>query len=170
MQRQSLQKMRNLPKNLTRLLTGRWPSRWLVWRWLTGLALAGAGLIVAQSFTATGLAEPCKANCGSRQIQFVPGERIQISVINRTSSLVQVEQIYGTSPIALLPSQEIAVDPNFGTRPNASVVFWDETDLPIRVMLFRPQPNQLRIEILSGGRPPGDRAVYIEDDGKVRIF
>ncbi len=131
----------------------------------------GASLIVgATALLQPGIAQPCTSNCDSRQIQFTPGEKIQVSVVNRTSSLVQVEQIYGTSPIALLPSQEIAVDPNFGTRPNASVIVWDETDLPLKVRLFRPAPNSLRIEVLPGGRPPGDRSVYIEDDGKVRIF
>lgn len=117
-----------------------------------------------------GLAQRCTVNCGSRQIQFTPGERIRIFVVNRTSSLVQVEQIYGTKPIALLPSQAVEVDPNFGTTPNASLVFWDETTLPIRAVLFRPEPNSLRIEILPGGRPPGDRSVYIENDGKVKVF
>lgn len=115
-------------------------------------------------------AQSCTINCSSRQIQFTPGQRLRIFVVNRTSSLVQLEQVYGTDPIALLPSQEIEVDPNFGTRPNASLLFWDETSLPLRAILFRPEKNQLRVEILPGGRPPGDRSVYVEDDGKVRIF
>jgi hypothetical protein len=131
----------------------------------------GAGLVIGLGHVVLpGLAKPCTANCSSRQIQFTPGERIQVSVVNRTSSLVQVEQIYGTNPIALLPDQEVAVDPNFGTRPNASVVVWDETDLPLQVRLFRPETNSLRIEVVPGGRPPGDRSIYIEDDGKVKIF
>jgi len=160
-------KMRNLPKYAARL------PRNLIQRFAIAavLIVIGASLVIAaQSLTSASLAKPCLANCGSRQIQFTPGDRIQISVINRTSSLVQIEQIYGTSPIALLPDQEIAVDPNFGTRPNASLVFWDETDLPLRVLLFRPATKQLRIELRPGGRPPGDRSVYIEDDGKVKIF
>ncbi|MFM7424516.1 MAG: hypothetical protein ACKO7W_05905 [Elainella sp.] len=140
-------------------------------RFAIGLAALGAGLVVGTSgLLQPGLAQPCTSNCGSRQIQFTPGERVRVSVVNRTSSLVQVEQIYGTSPVALLPSQEIEVDPNFGTRPNASLVVWDETDLPLKVRLFRPTANSLRIEVLPGGRPPGDRSIYIEDDGKVRIF
>jgi len=162
--------MRNLPKyaaHLPRTLTHRLVVGTAIG---TVLIVAGVSLTVALSLTSASLAKPCITNCGSRQIQFTPGERIQISVINRTSSLVQVEQIYGTSPIALLPDQEIAVDPNFGTRPNASLVFWDETDLPLRVLLSRPGTNQLRIELRPGGRPPGDRSVYIEDDGKVKIF
>lgn len=115
-------------------------------------------------------AQFCTVNCGSRQIQFTPGQSIRIFVVNRTSSLVQIEQIYGTDPIALLPNQEVEVDPNFGTRPNASLIFWDETTLPLRTVLSRPDKNILRVEIRPGGRPPGDRSIYVEDDGKVRIF
>lgn len=151
------------------------PKRSATWAAMTGIGFAvGLGTIALPTFSLlTPLptwAQRCTTNCGSRQIQFTPGERIRVLVVNRTSSLVQIEQIYGTNPIALLPSQEIEVDPNFGTRPNASVVLWDETELPIRVVLFRPDTNMLRIEVFPGGRPPGDRSVYIEDDGKVRIF
>jgi hypothetical protein len=158
-------KMRNMPKYAAHLpikLTQRFAVSAV-------LAVVGASVIIAQSLTSAGFAKPCLANCSSRQIQFTPGQRIQISVINRTSSLLQVEQIYGTPPLPLPPDQEVAVDPNFGTRPNASIVFWGEA-LPLRVELFRPAPNQLRIEILAGSQPPGDRSVYIEDDGKVKIF
>ena len=117
-----------------------------------------------------GMAQTCQANCGSRQIQFTPGQRIRLQMVNQTSSLVQVEQVFTTDPVPLLPGQELEIDPNFGTEPNVSVVFWDETSLPIRAVLFRPAPNTLRIEIRPGGRPPGDRSIYIENDGKVAIF
>lgn len=132
--------------------------------------VAGISILGLSSLNSPSWAQFCTVNCGSKQIQFTPGERIQVRVANRTSSLIQIEQIYGTEPIALLPDQEIEVDSNFGTRPNHSLVFWDETKLPIRALLFRPQPNTLRIEIYPGGRPPGDRSIYIEDDGKVRIY
>ncbi len=133
----------------------------------TVLGLSVAGLLGS---TLPASAQFCTVNCSSRQIQFTPGQLIRIFVVNRTDSLVQIEQVYGTDPIALLPNQEVEVDPNFGTRPNASLVFWDETTLPLRTILSRPDKNVLRVEILPGERPPGDRSVYVEDDGKVRIF
>ena len=132
--------------------------------------VAGVSILGLLNLNAPSWAQRCTVNCSSKQIQFTPGQRIRVLVANRTSSLVQIEQIYGTEPIALLPDQEIEVDPDFGTSPNASLVFWDETDLPIRALLFRPETNTLRVEIYPGGRPPGDRSVYIEDDGKVRIY
>lgn len=144
------------------------------WLWQTCLRsihfALGFSIIGAFAIATPSLARDCTTNCLSRQIQFTPGQKVRVWVVNRTSSLVQIEQIYGTDPIALLPNQTVEVDPNFGTRPNASLVFWDETTLPLRALLFRPETNLLRIEILPGGRPPGDRSVYIEDDGKVRIF
>jgi hypothetical protein len=89
---------------------------------------------------------------------------------NRTSSLVQVEQVFQTSPISLIPGQEFELDSQFGTQPNTSIVFWDETSLPVRAVLSRPETDILRVEILPGGNPPGDRSIYIENDGKVAIF
>lgn len=137
----------------------------------TQVLALGTSLALGLSFLISdALAQRCTVNCSSRQIQYIPGEKIRIFVVNQTSSLVQIEQLVGTSPIALLPSQEIEVNPNFGTRPNASLVFWDDTSLPLRVVLSRPETNMLRVQILPGGRPPGDRSVYIENDGKVRIF
>lgn len=122
------------------------------------------------AYPRSGVAQTCQANCGSRQIQFTPGQRIRLQMVNQTSSLVQVEQVFQTNPVPLVPGQELEIDPNFGTEPNVSVVFWDQTSLPIRAILFRPEPTTLRIEIRPGGRPPGDRSVYIENDGKVAIF
>lgn len=143
------------------------PEHAITWIYLTVIVSLVTGLSIGSPPVR---AQRCTVNCGSRQIQFTPGERIRILVVNRTSSLVQVEHIYGTDPIALLPSQEVEVNPNFGTQPNASLLIWDETRLPLRAVLFRPETNLLRIEVLPGGRPPGDRSVYIENDGKVRIF
>jgi hypothetical protein len=91
-------------------------------------------------------------------------------MVNQTAGLVLVEQVVRTSPVPVLPGQRLELDPTFGTEPNVSVVFWDETSLPVVAILFRPNPNTLRIEIRPGGRPPGDRSVYIENDGKVSIL
>jgi hypothetical protein len=116
------------------------------------------------------LAQNCTVRCGSRQIQFIPGQRVRLQMVNHTSSLVQIEQLSETDPVPLLPSQELEVNSYFGTEPNTSVVFWDETSLPVKAVLFRPETNILRIEIFPGGRPPGDRSVYIENDGHVKLF
>lgn len=115
------------------------------------------------------IAQTCTANCGSRQIQFTPGQPIRLQMVNRTNSLIQIQQVSMTDSIPLLPGSEVEVDSRFGTEPNVSVVFWDVTSLAVKAVLFRPEPDVLRIELLPG-RAPGDRSVYVENDGKVRIF
>ncbi len=115
------------------------------------------------------LAQTCTVGCGSRQVQFVPGQRIRLEMINRTASLVQVEKVFGTDSVPLLPGQELQIDYNTSTTPNLSVVFWDATALSLRAVLARPSQDTLRIELLPGGAF-GDRSVYILNDGYVAIY
>lgn len=145
-------------------------------RWIVGLrsfaVLVGCVGIVGhtgQGITPPAIAQTCTENCGSRQIQFTPGQSIRLEMVNRTSSLIQVQQLPLTDTIALPPGAEVQVSSNFGTEPNVSVIFWDVTSLAVKASLFRPEPDLLRIELLPGAAP-GDRSIYIENDGKVRIF
>lgn len=145
-----------------------------VCRWRIGILLSllgGSGLLLLQ---AASVAMPiriaqCTANCSSRQIQFTPGQPVRLQMANRTASLVQIQQRPLTDTIALTPGAEVEISSNFGTEPNLSVIFWDEMALGIRAILFRPEPNVLRIELVPGVAP-GDRSVYIENDGRVRLF
>ena len=56
------------------------------------------------------------------------------------------------------------------TDPNFSVVFWDAIGLPLKVNILKPDARTLRIEVRPGGSPPGDRSVYLKDDGRVTIL
>lgn len=114
-------------------------------------------------------AQTCASNCGTRPLQFTPGQAIRLQVANHTSGLVQVEQVSLTDTIPLPPGAEVEVMSHFGTEPNTSVLFWDETSLAVKAVPSRPEPTVLRIELLPGAAP-GDRAVYMEDDGRVRVF
>lgn len=137
---------------------------------LLGLGGLWAGLFSALPGKQPAAAQTCTARCGSRQIQFTPGQRIRIQVVNRTPYAVQVEHIAGTEAVLLAPDAVLNGDPHFGTRPNASIVFWEDTALPVRAILFRPESNALQIELVPGRYGPGDRTVYINDDGRVVIF
>ncbi|MBE9179840.1 hypothetical protein IQ268_14815 [Oculatella sp. LEGE 06141] len=134
------------------------------------IALGTTVWLIAPADLSGLLAQTCATNCVAQQIQFTPGQPIRLEMVNHTSSLVQVEQIVRTNPIPLLPGQALEIDSSFGTAPNTSVVFWDETALSIRAQLVRPNERTLRIEIFPGGQPPGDRSVYIQNDGKVAVF
>lgn len=115
------------------------------------------------------LAQTCTANCSSRQMQFTPGQAIRLQVVNQTDSLVQVQQVPLTDLIPLSPGSEMEVNSNFGTTPNLSVLFWDDTSLAVRAVLSRPEPDLLRVE-LRPASAPGDRSIYVENDGRVRVF
>lgn len=110
------------------------------------------------------------ATCKQERVQFTPGQRINIQVVNRTFSLVQLEKVFGTDAIPLRPGQEVQFDRGGSTDPNVSIVFWDATALPLQVRLSKIDAQTLRIELRPGGRPPGDRTVYIRDDGRVLIY
>jgi hypothetical protein len=110
------------------------------------------------------------AACKAQRVEFTPGQRITIQVVNQTSSLVQVEKIFGTDAIPLRPGQEIQFERGGSTDPNVSIVFWDVTSLPLQARLSKRGTQTLRIELRPGGRPPGDRSLYIRDNGRVLVY
>ena len=123
-----------------------------------GDRIATAGTCVAAS------------SCRRQPIQFTPGQRITVEVINLTQNVVQLQKINGTEPVALRPGQVMSFVRGGRTDPNFSVVLWHEKEVPLKVNLLKPEAKKLRIEVRPGGRPPGDRTVYLQDDGRVAIF
>ena len=116
-------------------------------------------------------ARTCKNNCPAPVLQFTPGQRITVQVVNRAENRVEVEKVLGTKPISVAPGQQIEFERGGSTDPNLSVVFWDNTALALKSSLSKPNPNTLRIELKSERRyPPGDRSVYIRNDGRVDVF
>ncbi|MEB3179099.1 MAG: hypothetical protein VKL59_08745 [Nostocaceae cyanobacterium] len=109
-------------------------------------------------------------NCPPRSLQFTPGQRVRLLVVNTTSSLVQLQKVYGTDPIPLRPGQELVLNQGDGTQPNISLIFWDATGLPLQTNLSKPDDTTLRIELRPGGRPPGDRSIYILNDGHIKVY
>ncbi len=122
------------------------------------------------TFPSTTLAGTCASKCGAHPIQFQPGDRIRLEVVNHTSNLVKIQRIQGIEPVPLLPGQELDLDQANGTTPNLSLIFWDATGLSIHTIVSQPKAKTLRVEIRPGGRPPGDRSIYIQNDGRVNIL
>ncbi len=136
-----------------------------------GITLITCSLLVSQMGTiAPTLAGTCASSCGPKPIQFVPGRPVNLEVFNRTSSIVLVQRVQGTDPIPMQPGQRLQFNWWGGTRPNISMVFWDPTSLPLLTRIAQPNPQTLQVEILPGGRPPGDRSIYLRDDGRVIVF
>lgn len=135
------------------------------------VALVAATILVASvDHSRTTLAGTCASNCGTRPVQFTPGQRIRLQVINRTSNLVKLEKLQGTEPISLRPGQQLQLDQGDGTQPNVSLVFWDETGSPLQANVSKPNVATLKLEIRPGRRYPGDRSLYILNDGRVNVF
>lgn len=116
------------------------------------------------------IAGTCASDCGPKPLQFIPGQQIKLQVINRTASIIEIQKVYGTDPVALRPGQEITIDQWGGTAPNISLLFWDVTGLPLKVLTQKPDGETLRLELRPGGRPPGDRSVYVLNDGRVAVY
>jgi hypothetical protein len=116
------------------------------------------------------LAGTCASKCPPKPLQFIPGQSITVEVVNQTASLVEFQKVYGTNSVPMRPGQSLRFERGGGTDPNISVFFWDVTALPLAARLSQPDPQTLRIELRPGGRPPGDRSVYVLNDGRVAIF
>jgi hypothetical protein len=113
------------------------------------------------------LAGTCASKCGRSPIQFTPGQRIRIKVINSTLYVINLEKLHRTDSISLRPGQELQLEQGDGSEPNISLVFWDENGSPLQAFLSKPDFATLRVEIRPGRLTNGDRSVYIRDDGRV---
>jgi len=134
--------------------------------------LAATALFVSISPEFPVIARSCVAatSCGRQPIQFVPGQRITVEVANFTESVVRLQQVSSTDPVSISPGQVRSFVRGGTTEPNFSLVMWDAIGLPLRVNLVKVAARKLRIEVRPGGRPPGDRTVYLKDDGRVTVF
>jgi hypothetical protein len=135
--------------------------------------LAATALFVSinlPNYPATARSCVAATSCGQQPIRFVPGQRITVEVANLTQSVVQLQQVAGTDPLSISPGQVRSFVRGGTTEPNFSLVMWDAIGLPLRVNLLKPSTKKLRVEVRPGGRPPGERTVYLKDDGRVSVF
>ena len=113
------------------------------------------------------LAAPCTTNCGSGQIQFTPGDRITVQVVNVGSRPLSLEQPPVLGPRLLYTGNTVEMQVGWTTQPNPSFFFWSQDRLPVRARLSRPAPNTLRVEVFNAPSEPSNRSVMIEADGRV---
>lgn len=139
---------------------------------LPAALLASALLLNQTASTQLAQARTCAgANCGPQPVQFVPGQRITVEVANLTDSILELQQVEGTNRVAISPGQVLSLIRGGTTeKPNFSLVLWDVQGLSLRVKVLKPEARVLRVEVRPGGRPPGDRTVYLRDDGRVAVF
>ncbi|BAZ48318.1 hypothetical protein NIES4103_09260 [Nostoc sp. NIES-4103] len=132
--------------------------------------IAATVLVVSTNNSNISLAGTCASKCGPKPIQFTPGKYIRIQVVNKTPHLIQLQKPSGTNTIALKAGQELQMEQIEGTEPNTSLVFWNEDGFSLQAMISKPDFGTLRVELRPNWRYPGDRSLYIMDDGKVNIL
>jgi hypothetical protein len=140
-------------------------SKW--WIALVGMTIFSTQLLHSNP----GMARSCANNCPPPVLQFTPGQKIRVQVINRSENPVQIEKVFGNAPALVNQGQQIEFARGGSSDPNLSVIFWDVTSLALKSRVSKPKPDLLLIELKSEKRyPPGDRSIYIRNDGRVEVF
>lgn len=134
-----------------------------------GLCLIGLGLVAAPGMAEGGTCV-AESSCFSQRIQFTPGEFINVKVANHTSGLIRLEYIQGGDPIVINPGEEYPFLWGNTGDFNMSLVIWDETEVPLSFQPIQVNDRQLLLEIYPYYETPGDRAIYLKDDGQLDIL
>ncbi|BAZ10104.1 hypothetical protein NIES4071_19180 [Calothrix sp. NIES-4071] len=115
-------------------------------------------------------AQTCASRCGRRPLQFVPGQLVQIEVVNRTPRVLQLQKSEVSKAIAIQPGQTIKFEQVRLTDPNISLLFWDDTGRSLSASLNKINASTLRVELRPNWRIPGDRSVDFRDDGMINLL
>jgi hypothetical protein len=132
--------------------------------------IAATVLVASVNQPSETLAGTCASKCGSRPLQFTPGQRIRVEVVNSTPNPIKIQKPSGTDAISLSPGQKLNLEQIEGTEPNTSLIFWSETGLSLQGIVSKPNFGTLRLELRPTWRSPGDRSLYIMDDGRISVF
>jgi hypothetical protein len=136
---------------------------------LAAMAIGTLGLTLI-NVTVPVMAQTCASQCDSKPIQFQPGQRIEVTVYNRTRSVIMMENTQGDRAVALKPGEKIKFYRGGSTDPNLAVAFWEDTATPLKLGLVKPKANQLEINLTFARQAPGDRALYILNDGAIQLL
>lgn len=139
-------------------------------KFICATLIATALLLPSASDHSPAIAGTCASKCGKSPIQFSPGQRIQVNVVNRTPRVLIIQKPSSTNPIPLQPGQELQINQGDGTEPNISLLFWDDTGLPLKANIAKLNFATLGVELRPNWFAPGDRAIYILDDGRIDVL
>jgi hypothetical protein len=116
------------------------------------------------------IAQTCASKCGRRPLQFTPGQLVRIEVVNLTPRVLGLQKSEFSEPISIQPKQTITFEQVRLTEPNISLLFWDDTGRALGASLQKINTATLRVELRPNWRQPGDRSVYMRDDGMINIL
>jgi hypothetical protein len=112
----------------------------------------------------------CKDNCPAKGIQFKPGQRITVRIVNRTKQYISIEKIAGTKPVILSGLKALEFSKGGQSDSNPSIVLWEKNETPLHVQLSQPKPDVLLVEVRFAAKNPGDQSIYLRNDGQVDVF
>ncbi len=117
------------------------------------------------------LAGTCASRCGNAPLHFTPGQYIRVQVINRSYGDVKLEQLPELRKTTLKPGEKLQFDLKPGTLAEFSLMFWDDGGRYVKGVVSKPNFGTLVLEIRPNSRDyPGDRSLYIRNDGQVSIL
>jgi hypothetical protein len=125
--------------------------------------IATASLFVVTDSPNMTLAKTCASKCGTPPL-------VKVEVVNRTPRVLTIQKPQTTESIAIQPGKVVKFEQTQATEPNMSLLFWDETGLALKATVSKPNLATLRVELRPNWYPPGDRSVYLRDDGLVSIL
>lgn len=136
------------------------------WRLGIGGSLLGSMIILGMP---AAIAQSCvtPTSCERPPVTVTPGQWINFEIVNRTSSIISIEQPSTTEAIALSPGQRITL--SGGTNQNASFLFWETQGLSLEARVHDQGENKVQIELLWGSGF-GHYSVYLRDDGLVEVL
>lgn len=146
-----------------------WFSREKLSQYVRAIAFTVLPLTLTLGTANTAKAKPCTYQYESNQIQFVPGQPINIKFINNTNGLVNLERVLDIDMHWLRPDSDFTISTLVGADDDMSMVFWDENNRSVNAVLHRPDAETLQVELLPSGFD-SDRAVHVSNDGRVLVY
>ncbi|BAZ41905.1 hypothetical protein NIES4101_78730 [Calothrix sp. NIES-4101] len=116
------------------------------------------------------VAKTCASKCGKRPIQYVPGQLVRLEVINKTPRALKLQKTESSGFIQIQPGQTLRFQQTQVTEPNMSLLFWDDTGRALTANVSKPNFATLRVELRPNWYQPGDRSIYLRDDGMVNVL
>ena len=133
--------------------------------------LLSTTLLLIPIYSQVTLAGTCASRCGAAPLHFTPGQYIRVQVINRSYGDVKLEQLPELRKTTLKPGEKLQFDLKPGTLAEFSLMFWDDGGRYVKGVVSKPNFGTLVLEIRPNSRDyPGDRSLYIRNDGQVSIL
>lgn len=134
--------------------------------------LMGGAIASLVLFSGDAIAGTCVASssCGPPRVQFVPGSRVTIEVVNLAPVPVYIQHVGMMYPDTIFVGEPPTLLQGTTLTPNFSLLFWHYEGETLKANVLQPSPGVMRIEIRPGGEIPGNNGIYLRSDGSVEIL